>query len=470
MREGKFIMFSKSMRKRSNYQSGTVMPAVLIFLVVAALIVMPGLSATGGMAKVNQELENSTVAYYAAKAGMEDACWKFKTATVGEIPVLSNLTVNRMTVERTLNTSAPLGWGDNLYVVTSSARLNGVEKAKIFTEINVEYTPEIPGEPGSPGTPATPGSNGYPFQYAITTTGGELKVDSNSLVMSRPTDGSGDVFANNGKLVVDGSIHGKGYYTTLVEGCAKIQKGCESAAPRVFQTLDEAWYLQQAQLGNYWPTPEPQGWRTWNLSQLTHGTSTYNIGNTVNLGGVGNISYINGNLKINSGGKVTLKGVVWVNGFIEVNSNTEIRTDPGFPNNQYYLLAHGSAADQHNIDIGSNTHIYANNNLNLISDNGTVTLHSNVGDQSAPGLFGIIYAPNGHVKFDSNSWAIVSSVFGKSVVLDSNSMVIYDTSLRNNPVEGFELNVSPVPETPGTPGTLAQPASTVVTIGRYSGQ
>jgi len=462
-------MFNKLIAKGLKDQSGMVMPMVMMIMVLALCIVVPGLVAAGTTAKVNRDLESSTVAYYAAKAGMEDAFWKIQTLKAGDVPVLGNLTVNNMTVERALDTAAALGWDLNERKITSIAKVDGVEKARIFAAVDIYCNPEIPGTPGSP---ATPGVTGYPFDYAIAATGGlenvDLKVDSNSLVRSGPVDGYADVYAGGG-LDVDGSVHGRGYYTGTVEGCDKIQKGCEQTAVRDFQTLDETWYLQQAQLGGYWPiSPAPSGWPNLTLPLATpYGTGTYDVSGTVTLGGPGNISYINGNLNIKAGGKVILKGVVWVNGWITSNANSVIQTDPANTGKQYYLLAHGAPADGHNINIESNTDVIAYSNLNLICDGGTVTLHSNVGDRSSPALFGIVYAPSGHIKFDSNSWAIVTSVIGNSVVLDSNSMVIYDTNLGKNPVEGFELNVAPTEEIQGTNAT---PASTTMQIKNVSGQ
>jgi hypothetical protein len=92
----------------------------------------------------------------------------------------------------------------------------------------------------------------------------------------------------------------------------------------------------------------------------------------------------------------------------------------------------------------TNSKIYATtNNLNLISDNGTITIQSGVDGRtvSAPVLVGIFYAPNGAVTVNSNSDVIASAVLGKSVRLDSNVIINYDVNLRDNPPEGFEINV-----------------------------
>jgi hypothetical protein len=158
---------------------------------------------------------------------------------------------------------------------------------------------------------------------------------------------------------------------------------------------------------------------------------------TTYLGGAGNISYIDGNLHLEK--NFMMKGVLWVNGFIQIEGGTYIFTDPS---KQSYLLAHGAA--DHSITLVTNSKIYSTtNNLNLLSDNGTITIQSGVDGRttSAPVLLGIFYAPNGAVEVNSNSDVIASAVLGKSVRLDSNVIINYDVNLRNNPPEGFEINV-----------------------------
>jgi hypothetical protein len=325
--------------------------------------------------------------------------------------------------------------------------------------------------PPTPETPGTPGVNGYPFEYAVATTGGLLWIKNNSNVNSlpNPPNGVANVFSN-GELRKDtatGFVNGKGYYTTGTSVCTNFTGGCQKVAAGIeFQTLDETWYWDQAKLGLAYPAPS--GWPNTALP-TTFGTATYvydgeknrikvdgtstwttigTVKNPTYLGGAGNISYINGNLKLEK--NFVMRGVLWVNGSISIEGLTYIYTDR---NKQSYLLAHGAA--DHGIRLVTNSKIMAeNNNLNLMSDYGYITLESGIDGPtiSAPVLLGILYAPNGAIIINSNSDAVTSAILGKSVTLDANVTVNYDTALKDNPPEGFELNVTPIPGTPGTEG------------------
>lgn len=522
-------MFNTSNLKNLKSQSGMALPMALVLMVVASLLVVPAILATSTMVKVNQELESSTVAYYAAKAGIEDACWTFKTASSTGVPVITDLPdkINGMTVERssvlvgtpvvsyTENSSVRVVddyyvTADNVtvttesyyvdntttttgtYLVTSVAKLGGENKAQVFTSVDVttvkterthvtQIITYTPGTAGTPATPGTPGTNGYPFDYAVATTGGLLWIKNNANVNSLPSNGVANVFSN-GQLRKDtatGFINGKGYYTEGTSICTNITGGCEKVTEGItFQTCNQTWYWDQARLGKAYPTPSD-----WPNTALptTYGTNTYiydgeknaikldgtsnwtNIGTVKNptyLGGAGNISYINGNLKLEK--NFVVKGVVWVNGTISIEGLTRIYTDPS---KQSYLLAHGGAVDNHGILLVTNSKIMAtNNNLNLMSDNGFITLESGIDGPTieSPVLIGILYAPNGTITINSNSDAVTSAILGKSVILDANVIVNYDTALRDNPPEGFELNTVPTPGTPGTTGT--EPKQEFVTI------
>jgi hypothetical protein len=461
-------MFNQLMRKNFKNQSGMVMPMVMMIMVLALCIVAPGLVAAGTTAKVNRELESSTMAYYAAKAGMEDALWKFKVIPVGEIPGLTNLTVNGMTVERSLNTSA---LGENYHVVTSIAKLNGVEKAKIFAEVKVTYIPY------TPFTPASTAVTGYPFRYAIASTGGSVTISNNVYVHS--PNHIADVFAKGGILDASSafieSVLGTGYYLQGKEigSDDAFTGGClPGDSNATFQQIDESWYLLRAQrpdqdhpdmLGGHWPaSPEPASWPDITPSQLGPlGQTTYTASN-VTLGGVGNNTYINGNLSIS--GNVQLRGVVWVNGNIIIDG------DIGTSENsmeQSYLLAHGTASEPHSITINQGTRIDAHDNLNLIADNGNVTIMNNVWGHEGKGDFvtlGIIYAYNGQVYIHNNAGTTAGAILGKSVFLDNNVKVEYNENFRNNPPLGFKLNVAAREERPETPAT------TIVTVVNFSGQ
>lgn len=450
-------MFDQPVSKRLKDQSGMAMTMVLMIMVVALCIVVPGLAAAGSMARVNRDMENSAMAYYAAKAGIEDACWPYNNSLQPE-----NLTVNNMAVtvlksklsedvSVVTNASGTITTTVTNYLIQSKAGLpeGGEPKATIHAEITktVKVT-------------RTAGGTGYPFKYAVATTDGRLWIKSNANVNSVPTNGEADVFSN-GELIKDtstGFINGRGYYTGTVEGCTSMLKGCEQTPALAFQTLDKTWYWEQARLGLTYParpgwpntaTPTTYGDNTYiydgekneiRLDGEKNGTSMGTVKNPTYLGGAGNISYIDGNLKLEK--NFVMKGVLWVNGYISVEGNAVIDADPA---KQSYILAHGAADHSIRIKTGSKI-LTTKNNLNLMSDEGSITLESNIIGRTndSPVLVGILYAPNGPIVVNSNSDAVTSAILGKSVTLESNVTVNYDIDLRNNPPEGFEINITPV--------------------------
>ena len=57
------------------------MPMALILLVIASIIIMPGLWAMQSFMTINSNVEQDTMAYYAADAGVADCIWKYKYGT-----------------------------------------------------------------------------------------------------------------------------------------------------------------------------------------------------------------------------------------------------------------------------------------------------------------------------------------------------------------------------------------------------
>lgn len=414
------------------------LPMALILLVVASFIVVPGLWATGSMLKINHDMENDNTAYYAAKAGIADAYWRFKNPEMARsFPYPLDNPVNNMTVNVSQVSKTVVG-STTTYVIKSAATLNSKLWSTVYASIDVNS------------------GSGYPFDYAIASTDGNIEIHCNAHVNSIPTNGQANVFAN-GELNVDtclsADVNGTGYYTTGTPDCRRITGGCTKKTAVVFQELDISWYWAQAERGNALPSP-PACWPTKTCSiPTTYGATTYTIyGGTAAsptyLGQEGKTSYIDGNLELDhqSGGKerIILRGVVWVNGNISIEGGTYIYTDPS---QQCYLLAHGGAVDHHSITLVTNSKIMSTtNNLNLISDNGDITIESGVDGPTigAPVLLGVFYAPNGAIIVNSNSDVIASAVLGKSVKLESNVTINYDTALRDNPPDGFEINVTSV--------------------------
>jgi len=461
-------MCKKIMWERLIDQSGMALPIAIMIMVVASLIVVPGLWAVGSMAKVNQELEGSTMGYYAAKAGIEDALWTFKKTGVYEIGDLPD-SVNGMIVKR--SQEKKLSPPFQIINVTSTATDNvtGETKAIIRVSANITYkqvviTEEMQGTGfwayedypvWHPGSPGTPGVSGYPFEYAIASTDGNVDLRSTAKIISIPVDGEGDIFANGNILnsITSGYVHGVAGATGTINSCNQIQGGCQPGqSPVVFQSIDMTWYWAEACKGlaysrSGWPAPSP--WPDTAMPPPYTGTRTLELSGTSNiLGGAGRITYIDGNLRImTSGTKVTIKGVVWVNGWIQTEGNCSLTTAPDIPGGQCYLIARAPNTSQgagtYSIIINSNTHINSTGNLNLIADNGGVWLKGNMKDDLGyHAKMGIVYAPDSKIFVEANTYSEFGSIVGKSVELRSNIWIYYNTYLRDNPINGFQVNVT----------------------------
>lgn len=418
-------------------QSGMALPMALILLVVASTLVMPGLWATDNMLFVNQDLTNRAMAYYAAKSGIENAYWRLRNPDQASTLNLNGATINGMTVRVT---DVPSG-NSTLTVHNFKSEgidTNGKTLSTVYASMGVESVA------------------GYPFKYAIGSTDGNIVIEPNSQVNFTPKPNPDGIMADmwaNGSITVNGTtantkVDGTAYYTSgSAPNCALFTTspcGNYSSTPYEFQAIDILWYWDEAIKSG--TTQWPSGQTPWPPllvppAPLFNSGSTWNLpsGTTV-LGGAGNVSYIKGNLNINSR-TVLLKGMVWVDGYI-IDQNGRINTDPTRPLEQYYLFARGYNASNVGISL-KNTVINANGNLNLVADNGGVIVDKVAGVSGAAPLLGIVYAPNGAVTLSGNQAGErpkIGAVIGKSVTLNSNVDIWYNTALRNNPIGGTKLN------------------------------
>jgi hypothetical protein len=69
-------------RKLSNGEKGTILPLVLIFLALGAIILVPLLEYMGIGMKTGQKYQNITDELYAADAGIEDGIWQIKFSNI----------------------------------------------------------------------------------------------------------------------------------------------------------------------------------------------------------------------------------------------------------------------------------------------------------------------------------------------------------------------------------------------------
>jgi hypothetical protein len=429
-------MFRKLIKKQLKVESGAVLMQVLFFMLIAALIIVPALWATSTMLTVNLDALNHTSGYYAAKSGIEDVYYKFKDADYSFSSYFVGSPVNGMTVkvEQIPGTTVTIDGTKKTYPLQSTASVpGGSVLSTVYSSMEVDHT------------------GGYPFRYAVATTGGDLDLSTANIEVSSPNS-KADVFAN-GKLTVSTtgstSVTGHGYYTTTpAPDCSKVTYGCQYSDPVVLQAINEQPYLDEANIGKRYPDCGASCPTLTLPLDPPYGTGTYTASN-VTLGskaGPGYISYINGNLVINN--NVTIKGTVWVNGNIDIYGTV---TTPGYGLTtapyQNYFVSHGSGAVTHSINFHGGARIRANYDLSFMNDNGGVWSDNNVrgpGGANDPALLGVIYAPNGAVDLSNNVRAILGAIIGQSVKLSNNVTVHYNEDYQNNPITGFMLNQTSV--------------------------
>ena len=121
---GKNVMGSP---KKSQW--GMALPMALIMLVLASLIVVPSVYAIGSLMKINSKVSQSTLAYYAADAGVADLIWKYRYGTqpAGDYQ-LSN--INGMGVDVKLVKTS----GEDYYWV-ASAPAGTAGNAQVYVQV-----------------------------------------------------------------------------------------------------------------------------------------------------------------------------------------------------------------------------------------------------------------------------------------------------------------------------------------------
>lgn len=356
-------------------QAGLALPLALVLLVLASIIIMPGLWVMQSLLVINQDSEIDTRGYYAADAGITDVIWRFDQRTSPPFPYAMTDKVNGMDVFLT-EVKQPVVVGPvTTYSILSTAKLGSKTIYKIFAEINVNTSVS-------------------PFDYAIATTGGDINVYNPATVTSTPP-GNGDMFATgNIKLTggcssVDGAITATGSISP--SGCPSSSP---NAPPVTFVALDTSWYLTEANKGG---PPAPLG--------AIDNKNNYHLGP----------KHITGDLSI-KGSSIILDGVVWVDGNINIKNSNVTCSGNG------YFIANGVGKNIV-VEVGSEL----SKTINLLCLNGNVNV-----SQSAQ--IGTIYAPNGNIVMGNNG-TVYGSLIGKSVSVWNNRVINFQVSI-GNPLPG----------------------------------
>ncbi|MFA5078492.1 MAG: hypothetical protein WC541_03290 [Dehalococcoidia bacterium] len=358
-------------------QSGIALPMALIMLVLASIIVVPGLWALQSFLVINQDSETDTRGYYAADAGISDVIWRFDQRMSPPFPYTLPDKVNGMDVVLSQVKQPVTNGPVTTYSILSEARQGQKTIYNIYVEVDVNTSVS-------------------PFDFAIATTDGDINIYNPAQVTSTPA-GHGDMFATGNINLTGGceSVDGIKAATGSISpsGCTDSYP---NSAPVQFALIDTTWYLSEADKGG---PAAPIG----EIKKQTN----YHLGP----------KHIVGDLYITTNSSIILDGVVWVDGNIFVKSSSVTCSGNG------YLVASGVG---HNITVEVGSEL--DRTINLLCLDGDVTVA-----QSAE--IGSIYAPNGHI-YMGNNGTVYGSLIGKSVTVTNNRLIIYQVSI-GTPLPGM---------------------------------
>jgi len=370
-------MIIKTLSISKDSQSGMVLPMALILLVIASIIIVPGLWAMQSFMKINSNVEQNTMAYYAADAGVADCIWKYKYGT----PPTSTYTltnIDGMNVDVTL---LPQSTATNLFW-QSSAPSGTASKAQVVIQINKGN-----------GTQAV-------FNQAVVSLNGDINLIGNANISSDNASVTlGDAYAN-GKIYNSAdkygpSINGNASAYTTIDPKIAVGGTSTPGAPwvTVADPIDIAAYTIQAQ------------------TQGQTVPSFIKSSGTWNLGGAGNPSYITGNLQLTGTATINVVGTLYVGGTFSMANGCTMTGGNVVIVNGNVTLGGGATAE-----------LPLNQTPLVISKTGNVSL-SNGAKLSA-----VVYAPNGAISLVGNA-KVWGALYGKSVTLNNGAKLIYQAGL-----------------------------------------
>lgn len=369
----------KRLSVTNNSQSGMVLPLALILLVIASIIIVPGLLAMQNFMTINSNIEQDTMAYYAADAGIADCIWKYRYGTPPTIKyTLTN--INGMNVD-----VIPLAQSAaQNYFWQASAPSGSASKAQVVILINVPL--------------ATQGV----FNLAVASLGGDIAMSGSTLISSdNPAIDKGSAYANGSITRNKGSenIIGNASATGTVDANITVGGTRTNSAPPVTFALAEsiATYTQQAQT---------QG--------QTVASFIKSSGNW-NLGGAGNPSYITGNLQLTGTATINVVGPIYIGGTFTMGNGTNMRGGNAVICNGTIALGGDSSAQ---LPLNQNPLV-----VSLSSATPAVSV------TNGTPLSAIIYAPNGNVAV-SGAGKVYGSIYAKSVTLSASGQLYYETGLK----------------------------------------
>jgi len=395
-------MLTVKVASKKNNQSGMALPMALILLVIASFIIVPGLWAMQSFMKINSNMEQDTMAYYAADAGAADCIWRYKYGTepTGTYPLTNN--INGMNVVVTLNSSTPTGAPTNFFW-QSSAPSGSASKAQVVIMIQ-----KLSGTQGV-------------FNLAAASLGGDMDMSGSAIISSdNPSMTGGDAYVN-GNITTSkccGTIGGNATATGTIS--SKITAGTKTSPPPPVPTLtvadpiDIAAYTLQAQT---YGTP---------MSSFIKNSGDWDLG----VGGL--CSYITGDLTLTGIASINVVGTLYIGGNFSIGNGCTMTGG-------YVVICNGTTITMKG---GSTAKLPLYQNPLFIALRGNVTIQNTK-------LSAIVYAPKGSVTL-SGTATVYGSIYAKSIAIGGSGAIQYEAGLMG---------------TTGLPAWMPSPGGTPAVLG-----
>ena len=146
---------------------------------------------------------------------------------------------------------------------------------------------------------------------------------------------------------------------------------------------------------------------------------------------------ITGNLSVTNGAHLTVTGTLWVHGNVDISNNATVDLSSSYGTSEGVIVADGTVNISNNaVFSGSGSAGSYLMMLTTSTSTSAITLSNNGGAV-------ILYAANGTVNLLNNAGA--KSLNGKSINLNNNAVVVYDSGLVNSnfvngPSGGWNIN------------------------------
>jgi len=369
---------------------------------------------------------DSTQAYYASEAGVEDAL----------------LRIIKPQMSYPSSYSFPVGEG------AAEVSIGGVS-----TSLTVESIGDRSSARRSIETNIIVSASDVSFHYGVQVGAGGLTMSGNSQILGNVYSNGPVSASSNAKLYGDvysagaaGAISGLRVYKSE----AGSEDGNAHAHSVSNSNIQNGVYYQNISgttAGSYYPgSPDPEIKNLpiseneivkWKDDAAAGGTiSGYYLGSN-DVASLGPIK-VNGDFEINNNAQLTVNGTIWVTGKITLASNALLQLNSSYGTNSGVILSDGKISSSGNVVIcGSEGFNVAKRKCNpgigsflmFLSTNNSLNPSSPAIQASSNSKAAIFYAGNGVISITSN--AELKEVTGYALYLSSNAEITYETGLAD---------------------------------------